>query len=53
MAAVDVLRKRLGEGTFTTAQFRDNRRIVAPADRVFEFLRCLKEECGFDLLFEH
>jgi NADH-quinone oxidoreductase subunit C len=47
----DLLRQRFGD-TFTTSQFRDNRRIHAPADRVFDFLKCLKEEAGFDMLFE-
>jgi NADH-quinone oxidoreductase subunit C len=47
-----LLRERLGADAFSTSQFRDNRRLIVPADRVFAALRCLKEECGFDLLAE-
>jgi NADH-quinone oxidoreductase subunit C len=47
-----VLQNRLGQGSFTTTQFRDNRRVVVPAARVFEALKALKEECGFDMLAE-
>jgi NADH-quinone oxidoreductase subunit C len=46
------LRERFGSDSFTTSEFRDNRRIhVAPA-RLFEFLRALKDKHGFDMLFE-
>jgi len=46
------LQNRFGPGSFQTSQFRDNRRLVVPAQQVFEFLKCLKEECGFDMLAE-
>jgi NADH-quinone oxidoreductase subunit C len=35
-----------------TSEFRDNRRIVVPAAQVFEALQALKDEHGFDMLFE-
>jgi NADH-quinone oxidoreductase subunit C len=46
------LRERFGPDSFTTSEFRDNRRVHVPAERVFEFLKCLNQECGFDLLAE-
>ena len=44
-------RERFGSDSFTTSQFRDNRRIHVAAGRVFDFLQGLKE-LGFDMLFE-
>jgi NADH-quinone oxidoreductase subunit C len=35
-----------------TTEFRDNRRIVVKPAQVFETLRSLKDEHGFDMLFE-
>jgi NADH-quinone oxidoreductase subunit C len=39
---------------FRTETFRDNTRVVLPADTAyataFPLLKCLKEECGFDFL---
>jgi NADH-quinone oxidoreductase subunit C len=46
------LNQRFGEGTFTTSEFRDNRRVHVAADRLFEFMAVLKDECGFDMLVE-
>src|SRR5437762_3480019 len=40
-------------GAFTTSEFRDNRRVVIPADRASSLLRileCLRDQCGFDML---
>src|SRR5438874_7087362 len=48
----DVLKQRFGADSFTTSQFRDNRRMIVPPGQVFAFLQCLKEECGFDMLAE-
>ncbi len=48
----DVLRQRFGTDSFTTSQFRDNRRVVVPPAQLFTFLQCLKQECGFDMLAE-
>jgi len=46
------LTTRLGEGSFTTSEFRDNRRVLVPAARLLETLRCLKEQCGFNMLID-
>ena len=50
MATLDVLRERLGEGAFTTSQFRDNTRVVVPPEGLFQTLEVLKQQCGFDML---
>jgi NADH-quinone oxidoreductase subunit C len=50
MAYEDTLKERFGVDSFTTSQFRDNRRVIVAPQRVFDFLTCLKEECGFDML---
>lgn len=43
-------------GAFTTSTFRDNERVVLSAEQspavLFPLLKCLKEECGFDMLAE-
>jgi NADH-quinone oxidoreductase subunit C len=46
------LRERFGTDGFTTSEFRDNRRIIVPAERVYSLLEFLKQTCGFDLLAE-
>jgi len=51
-AIINQLREKFGADGFTTSEFRDNRRIVAPAERVFGVLEFLKRQCGFDLLAE-
>lgn len=48
-AYLDTLNARF-PGAVTTTAFRDNTRLVVPADRVFAVLECLKTECGFDML---
>ena len=37
-------------GGFTTSEFRDNKRVIVPSAQVFDLLKCLKNECGFDYL---
>src|ERR1700722_15031983 len=49
---IDTLTQRLGADSFSTAKFRDNQRIHVVAERAFEFLKALKDECGFDMLAE-
>src|SRR5262249_8096387 len=49
-ATLAKLRERFGAEHFTTSEFRDNFPVIVPQPRVFEFLKCLKEECGFDML---
>jgi NADH-quinone oxidoreductase subunit C len=49
---VAALKEHLGADGFTTSEFRDNRRLhVAPAG-LFELLRLLKEDHGFDMLVD-
>lgn len=49
---VNLLRDRLGSDAFTTSEFRDNFRIHLPPGRLFDGLKCLKEQCGFDMLID-
>jgi NADH-quinone oxidoreductase subunit C len=46
------LRERIGAEHVVASEFRDNRRAVVPAEKLFDALKCLKEECGFDQLSE-
>ena len=39
----------LGPGGYSTSEFRDNRRIIVPPDRLYRTLECLKK-AGFDML---
>jgi NADH-quinone oxidoreductase subunit C len=48
---IESLTQRFGAESFSTAQFRDNQRVHVAAERVFEFLKALKE-LGFDMLAE-
>ncbi len=54
-AYLDALNAKFAGG-FTTAAFRDNQRVIVSAENVpdvlFPLLKCLKEECGFDMLAE-
>jgi NADH-quinone oxidoreductase subunit C len=52
MSYEQVLQRRLGVDSLTTTKFRENHRIVIPAARISEALKCLKEECGFDMLVD-
>ncbi|HEY7328889.1 MAG TPA: NADH-quinone oxidoreductase subunit C [Gemmataceae bacterium] len=45
------LREKFGDA-FTTSEFRDNHRVIVPAERVYAVLEFLKQQCGFDLLSE-
>src|ERR1700730_15957114 len=49
---VAVLKERLGADSVTTSEFRDNRRVTVPSGKLFAALKCLEEECGFDMLAE-
>jgi|ERR1051326_895723 NADH-quinone oxidoreductase subunit C len=46
------LRDRFGADAVTTAVFRDNHRIVIAPERLIAVLTYLKNDCGFDMLFE-
>jgi NADH-quinone oxidoreductase subunit C len=42
----------LGPDSFTTSQFRDNRRVIVTPQRLYALMECLKGECGFDMLVD-
>lgn len=44
------LQERFGEGSFTTSEFRDNRRIHVKPDLIYPVLEFLKIECDFNQL---
>src|SRR5690349_21355425 len=46
------LSRVLGEGAYTTSQFRDNLRLHVVPARLIGLLRALKDECGFKMLAE-
>lgn len=46
------LTDRIGGDGFTTAAFRDNHRVIVAPAKLFPLLKCLKEECGFDMLID-
>jgi NADH-quinone oxidoreductase subunit C len=50
---LDVLNTRF-PGASTASEYRDNKRVVVSAEQapavLFDLLRCLKDECGFDFL---
>jgi NADH-quinone oxidoreductase subunit C len=52
MSYLEALADTLGEGTFQTSQFRDNRRVVVAPQRLFAALECLKDRAGFDMLID-
>jgi NADH-quinone oxidoreductase subunit C len=47
-----MLQERFGEGAFRTEQFRDNVRVIVPAERVYSVLEALKDAAGFDMLVD-
>ncbi|MGL6097577.1 MAG: NADH-quinone oxidoreductase subunit C [Fimbriiglobus sp.] len=54
-AYLDVLNEKFA-GTFTTSEFRDNKRVHVSAEKalavLFPLLKTLKDECGFDFLVD-
>src|SRR5436190_1245691 len=46
------LREQFGSDSFTTSEFKDNRRLHVKADRCHGVLAYLKDVLGFDMLFE-
>lgn len=49
MTASDCLQQHFGEA-LRWEQFRDNHRVIIPAERVFDALKLLNDQCGFDML---
>jgi NADH-quinone oxidoreductase subunit C len=52
MSAPEALQERFGADVCRATDFRDNRRVVVPADRLIDVLAFLKDQRGFDMLFE-
>ncbi len=52
MAFDDLLKQQFGDDTFEFSEFRDNRRVIVPSERLFEVLQFLKEQGGFNMLAE-
>jgi NADH-quinone oxidoreductase subunit C len=46
------LRERFGADSFTTSEFRDNRRVHVEVELLYDVVQFLKETCGFDMLVE-
>jgi NADH-quinone oxidoreductase subunit C len=46
------LREQFGAESFTTSEFRDNRRLLVEPSKVHAFLKYLHDVLGFDMLFE-
>jgi NADH-quinone oxidoreductase subunit C len=46
------LREKFGSDSFATSEFRDNRRVLVKPHNVYRFLQYLKNDLGFDMLFE-
>lgn len=55
MPYLDTLNQKF-PGAFTTSAFRDNARVLIDAEKapavLFDLLKCLKDECSFDMLAE-
>ncbi|MGE3808787.1 MAG: NADH-quinone oxidoreductase subunit C [Gemmataceae bacterium] len=50
--ALNKLKEKIGAEAVTTSEFRDNFRVVVPAEKITAALTCLKEACGFDMLVD-
>jgi NADH-quinone oxidoreductase subunit C len=48
---LNLLRQRIGAEAVVPSEFRDNRRVTVPADKVLAALQCLRD-AGFDYLAE-
>ena len=51
-ATLTKLREKVGADGFKTDEFRDNFRVVVDPSKIFETLKALKEQCGFDMLID-
>jgi NADH-quinone oxidoreductase subunit C len=49
---IDTLTQRFGANGFTESTFRDNQRVHVAAESLLDFMKVLKDECGFDMLAE-
>ena len=48
----DQLRQQFGADSLTVSQFRDNTRLMVPPGKLFDLLKSLKDEHGFDMLVD-
>jgi NADH-quinone oxidoreductase subunit C len=51
-ATLSTLHERFGADALGTSEFRDNFRIVVKPGQLRDVLKCLKEQCGFDMLID-
>lgn len=47
-----VIAKKLGDVAITVSEFRGQKRLVVPSDRVHDVLECLKNDAGFGMLVD-
>lgn len=47
---IEALRAALGAESLTFSEFRDNSRVIVPAEKLHETLKLLKNDLGFDFL---
>jgi NADH-quinone oxidoreductase subunit C len=52
MSYQSLLKSRFAGADLKFSEFRDNRRVVVPADQLAAIMTCLKAEGGFDMLSE-
>jgi len=52
MSYRELLEARFADAGLSFSQFRDNQRVVVPAERLVEILTCLKHDGGFDMLVD-
>ncbi|MGF1580445.1 MAG: NADH-quinone oxidoreductase subunit C [Gemmataceae bacterium] len=52
MAFDDLLKQQFGDDVIELSEFRNNRRVIVPAERLYEVLQFLKESAGFNMLAE-
>jgi len=53
MPYLETLTAKFGAESFTTSEFRDNKRvIIKDSSQLIAFMTCLKTECAFDMLAE-
>src|SRR5262245_26353235 len=49
---MSLLRTRFGADAVQTSEFRDNKRVVVPAEKLYAVLEVLKRDAGFDMLVD-
>ena len=52
MSTEETLQSKFADAGLAFSQFRDNRRIVVPAESLQPLLACMKQDLGFDFLAE-